>query len=278
MSRAMSAQWNSIRNELTRYIQSDEAARAFARAQQAQELLRAFDFPTIAIEFLDSDVASEETSDAVVTSLIKLAQAGTERRIAYAVLWLGLWRSLTSTYRHRMKIFSSRSELASAVSAHFHHQVNRLNLNRVNKVAATLIRNTARDVCRERSRCWKEDKRRVDMDVDDAIIEYYPHLLRKDDDHVVVDSRRALCSLADRPDHDLVLTVVVSGEPSKEAAVAAGISDEAVRKRVQRTLARVRRDLADPVPNGVIGQTRATDARSLIRARDTQKMAVGCPA
>jgi hypothetical protein len=239
MNRAMSAHWNSIRNDLSRYIQSDEAARAFARAQEAQQLLRVFNSPAMAVEFLDSGVASFETSDAVAASLIKLAQSGAERQVAYAVLWLGLWRPLTCIHRSRMKYFDSRSELASSIAAKFHYHVERMPLNRVNKVIPTLLKNTKRDVLRERKRVWDDDAHRVDIDVEAALVERYPELLRTDDDHVAIDTQRILCSLERHADR-VLLVAVLQGSSLSEAALSVGLSQEAARKRVQRARTRLR--------------------------------------
>jgi hypothetical protein len=243
MSRAMSAQWNSIRNNLNSYLNTNEAMEAFARAQEADESLRGFRSATVVTELLDANLGSFEARDATVASLVRLAQEGTEQQLAFAILWVGLWRPLCCIYRKRGRYFHSRDELASALSATFHEQVGRFNLAGVNIVTKTLLRNTERDLVRSRLRLLREANRQVDMDVDTALVRYRPMQLRAANQQLAIDVRRALRSIDSGSDRDVAFAAMTHAEPVNEVATKLGISHEAARKRVQRTLAQIREKL-----------------------------------
>jgi hypothetical protein len=239
----MSAQWNMIRESLSAYLDSQAAARAFVRAREDATELRGFQSPAVVVEFLGSGAGSFEAHDAVVASLVRLAQAGTEQQLAHALLWLGLWRALCAIHRRRRRCFDCQAELASSLAAIFHDQVGRLDLARVNVVIPTLLRNTERDLVRERSRAWRDRGRQVDVDLDTAWVRSgHASWLAE---HAVIDGKRAWYVMQRTPDRALVLAVVVGDEPASEAAIAFGISHEAARKRVQRSLGRLRRELDD---------------------------------
>jgi hypothetical protein len=237
----MSAQWNMIRQSLNVYLDSHAAMRAFVRAQEEATELRGFKSPAVVVEFLGSSAGSFAAHDAVVASLVRLVQAGIERQLAHALLWLGLWRPLCAIHQRRRRCFDCQAELVSSLAAIFHDQAGRLDLARVNVVIPTLLRNTERDLVRERSRTWRDRERHVDVDLDAASArsEIPVRLVAQD----AIDGWRAWCAIQRTPDHAMVLAVVVGDEPASEAAIAFGISHEAARKRVQRSLGRLRREL-----------------------------------
>jgi DNA-directed RNA polymerase specialized sigma24 family protein len=128
-------------------------------------------------------------------------------------------------------------ELASEVYWHFTRQVRRMDLGRVARVAATLVRNTERDLVRARRRT-RESEALEETDLP-ACSPVEPDLLTSAIERLlsVVDAR-------------LVLGSVTEGREWEQLAEDCGLSVAAARKRVQRALARTRTSLAGSVSTG----------------------------
>ena len=85
------------------------------------------------------------------------ASKGSARRVALALLLLGLWPGLDSIFRKRSPMFRPQAQdIELDIIDHFTAQVQRINLGRVSCLAATLVLNTEREVVdarlRERAR------------------------------------------------------------------------------------------------------------------------------
>jgi DNA-directed RNA polymerase specialized sigma24 family protein len=172
------------------------------------------------------------------------------------VLWLALWPALDAVYRRLSRHFRDAPEdLVSEMTEQFTIAARRADMGRIQRVAATLVRNAERNVRARLRQTWRERRRLVpscdeqgpdDRDemeggVGNGASGLSPlglptgigfhrevHLIREELLRLV--GNRA----------DLVVAVVILGEPQNEIAARLGISEAAGRKRVQRTLKRLR--------------------------------------
>ena len=133
-------------------------------------------------------------------------------------------------------------------------QIRRIDLGRVACLAATLVRNTERDLVdarvRERARAAKCDAVTPDaLAAPDAVDEPPPASpfglpAGQSDVAHVAGLRRWLLS-AVGPDADLIVDAVIHGRSRLDLAASRGISHAAARKRLERALARARHALIE---------------------------------
>jgi len=180
--------------------------------------------------FLVESNGDLDERDRVLAALLELSRRPATRETATALLWLALWPGLTAIYGRRRRRGTPQDDAVSAIAFAFTTQLQGLDLARVHRVAATLVRNTERiaiDLLRE-SECIPAagdvvDEVTAPVTFDDAL-----RSLRGDVHAVAGD------------DGDLVLAVAVVGESQAEVSARLGITADAGRKRYQRALARLR--------------------------------------
>jgi DNA-directed RNA polymerase specialized sigma24 family protein len=198
-----------------------------------------------------------DEKDRIYGALVRTVQArGPRSALAYALLWGGLWPGLDRVYRRRLRYFASEpEELCQELSLAFTRLVEAMNLQRVRRVAATLIRSTDREVMDERRRLLDELARRADDDASVPSVALAATVPDRDAGPLPVSLADELAKLRARflpiigADTDLLLAVVVLDMDQREAAARVDLTYEAARKRLQRAMSRLRAHLqaaADP--------------------------------
>jgi RNA polymerase sigma-70 factor (ECF subfamily) len=189
-----------------------------------------------------------DDKDQLYASLVRVAQtrAG-PARLAHALLWCGLWPGLDHVYQRQLQqVATNPEELTEAISVAFTTLVGRMDLSRVHRVAATLVRSTHRRVMDERRRAVHELNRMVGSSGGAAAVldgarreigESQPTGLSFAGE--LASLRSVLVPLVGA-DAELVLAVLVLDYDQHEVATRLGLSHEASRKRFQRALARIR--------------------------------------
>ncbi|MGN6108373.1 MAG: hypothetical protein ACTHU0_24920 [Kofleriaceae bacterium] len=234
----MRARWEELHAGLIRFITTLEADRQFVHARTAKSALARFDTASGLIEYLTRREADLDDKDLVYAALV----LGVQRRTSWAsfamhALWCGLWPGLDAIYRRRLRSFRGEpDELVSAICTTFTLLVNRVDLQRVRRVAATLTRSTEREVMRLRQRTWTWAARRVQLkevaessrDAPGSVVDVVG-LMTADSNTL---TRRWLRSVVGT-DADLFLAIVV-GQSQRELAVQLGLSHQVLRKRLQR--------------------------------------------
>ena len=82
-----------------------------------------------------------------------LVQRREHHELVSGLLWLGLWPGLDAVYRRRQRNFRGQpEELIAELADVFTGIIERLDLEVVHRVAATLVRSTARDLIDRRRR------------------------------------------------------------------------------------------------------------------------------
>ena len=80
-------------------------------------------------------------------ALLTVSQEDAQCDVAESMLWLALWPGLDAMYGRLWRHFKQApAELVSEIASRFTREINRIDLGRVNRIAATLIANIERDM------------------------------------------------------------------------------------------------------------------------------------
>ena len=257
----MCSTWERLRESLVRAMGSAAFLDSFRRATHIKPALGRFRDPTGLVDYLVGGGRDLDDKDAVYTALIELARAGgDEAKTAAALIWLGLWPGLDAVYRRRLawcpKTDCAEDDLVADVVSRFTHAVHSTGLRDGGRVAATLVRNTERDVKRARAREAKLAACREPLADHNnlcapasrstarhrAILPDLPAGLDSDAEFASLRERIGACA---GRDVDLVLAVAVGGYDLREMSERLGIEYEAARKRYARTIKRLRDSLEE---------------------------------
>lgn len=257
----MRARWEGLHAALIGSVTTLQAASHFRDLRGSEPLLARFESGSALLAHFTHREADLDDKDRLFAALIRAVQARAPwARLAHALLWCGLWPGLDRVYRRRVRYFrTDPDELTEAISVAFTMLVGRMDLARVHRVAATLVRNTDREIMDERQRVQDELARRVSVRRTAA---WSRMLASAPDAGVEPPAGRSLAGelVALREhlvpmigaDADLVLAVAVLDLDQHEAAKRLGITHDVARKRFQRALLRVRTQLAASSPTAAI--------------------------
>lgn len=209
-----------------------------------------------------ADRAAElDEKDQIYAALVRAVQArapGT--RVASAFAWCGLWPSLDRIYRRRMRYFGDDpDELTQVIWLSFTELVNRIDVARATRIAATLTRGTDRDVRKALRRARGEvanprpeqqraaalyAKREVTVTTETTDVPQVSELAAS-----AASFSRELAELRAEfvpllgSDADLLLAVLVLGMDQRSAAARMGLTYAAARQRLHRAVLRIRAHL-----------------------------------
>lgn len=186
------------------------------------------------------------TPDAKNAVLMALIEAGQQRSTladtATTLVLLALWPGLDAVRSWLRRFFPGRAEdLAAELVARVTVTIRMLDLARVRRLAATVLRNVERDIRRDLVRQSREAPRAMPVEDLLAAAPAIPGVLNADCIDPAV--RRDLAQELDHHigvDAGLVLLVAVDAFSQREAAEILGISHDTARKRNQRACARLR--------------------------------------
>lgn len=199
-------------------------------------MLSEFHDPPALLAFLRSDAHPERKNDVLRALVLARRDDDTIADVAFTLLCLGLWPGLDALRGRLLRHFRGQvDELDAEILARFADQVGRVRLDRVQRIAATLLRNVERDIRRDLSRQWSREKVTTDDDPDGPVAAASVVLPIP----AAGGALERLAFLVGR-DAPLVWLVVVGGCSQKEAAVVLGISHDAARKRFQRSMIELR--------------------------------------
>ncbi|HEY7372266.1 MAG TPA: hypothetical protein VIF57_08920 [Polyangia bacterium] len=233
-----------------RSIDGRESVESFEALRSEKPALAPFEEPAAVAAFLVRKENGLAERDRVLRCLVAEACVGTAKRIALALLILGLWPGLDAIFRKRRRLFQAQAhDLELEIVDQFIAQVQRVNLGRVSCLAATLVLNTEREVVdgriRECARAAKSDPVTADAIAAPAFDDEGPPPSRfalpfgQSDAQEVAALRRWLQSAVGQ-DADLVVNAVIHRRSRLALASALGISHAAARQRLARALGRAR--------------------------------------
>ena len=262
----MRAIWEALYASLVRSIRVEQAVRAFRELDRRPGELQRFAHPVDIIAYLHGMDGDLDAKDRVLAALVGMIQRGEERDLALALLMVGLWPGLDAAYRRRSRRERIEpGEVAAAMFDHFAAQAQRMDAAKVNRVAATLVRSTEREVAADLRR--QRTERGVDPD-SASDEELNPTAGSVFDVPAGIDAPwemdllRERISPVARVDAELVLAVAVAQFTQAEAGASLGILPDAARKRFQRATRRLLEWLSEDDDSEGRAQidTRPTDA------------------
>lgn len=249
----MRAPWEALHAGLDRSVRTVKANQVFEEIRRGSAALGRFVDVTSLLVHLTSKEGDLTEKNRIYGALVGAAQGGgAGGQLAISIAMLGLWPGLDRTFRRSIAFVDAETpeaaavELTAEISERFTILVGDTDLGKVNRVAASLVRGTFRDVLEARHQQWRDASRRGEMPEDDKIAG--PPLREPSDlglapghagDEELGAVRRWLETVIGR-DSELVMAVVVEGDNQREAADRIGLTHEAARKRFQTAMRRLR--------------------------------------
>ena len=243
----MRALWQQIHADFERTLTLHSSNTQFELLRRQHPVLDRFTDTIAVLDHLHSRNGDPGDKDLILATLVAAAQTRRgDRNVAATMVWLGLWPGLDNLYRRLWRFFrTDPNELASEIAARFTMGMLRADLSRINRVAATLITNVDRDIRDGLRRRWAEAATHEELPDPDEFASHASTsscfgLPAGTDPEVVAGFvHRALTDLIGS-DADIVVAVVMMGEGQRDVADRLGLGYDAVRKRYQRALARLR--------------------------------------
>jgi len=249
--------WEALHASLERSLETLEAREEFEAAGRRRAELRPFAGPGALVDHLTDPGGDLDAKDRVLARLVEIVQErGGDASVATTLLWLGLCPALDVIYwrsiRHHV---DDPGELVSELWDCFWLTVSRADLERINRVAATLVRNTERMLRGTRLRAREIEAQRDAMPDDNRLEDGEPGGRRDGSDRGIapglppeVEAERLRGVIAEvvGDDAERVIGAAIYGESQRELADRLGLTHEVARKRYQRALARLRAHLRPP--------------------------------
>ena len=245
----MRSLWLSLHERLVHSTETHSFQTHFEALRRSDDVLRPFAEPDALLEQLHGPDAGAEAKNRILAALVTAAQAGGSGEAAATMLWLALWPGLDAAYRRLLRFYASAPEdLVSEISGRFTAEIDRLDLARVQRIAATLTRNVERDIRRSLKARWADAAQRSDEAMDEVAPPPVPGAELFDlpngiDADVATDllTERLRAWIGD--DAAIVVAIAIVGESSHEVAARLGIDAAAVRQRYGRALRRLAEEI-----------------------------------
>jgi len=240
----MSFAWHEIRDHLIQSSSTLSFHRNFATIQQAREPLTRFQDPAALLDGLHRAGDDPEPKNLILSALIAAAHCdGPPSDCAVTILLLALWPGLDAIRRRSIwRRIGLPDDIASEVLARTTEAIRCLNLDRVNRIASTVLRNVERDMLRAHQREVERERADSDIDPDDL-----PTADSAADSVHFQDDLRQMIGA----DAALVTRVAIEGFSPAEVALEMCLTTAATRKRYQRATRRLRDLLKENAGPGV---------------------------
>ena len=234
--------WHEIHDHLMRDSSTLGFQNGFNAIRSEQPVLTRFHDPAGLLDALHHSASSTDEKNALLRALIEATQGdGTAADCAVTLMLLALWPGLDAIFRRAMcRRLGSAGEVSYEVLARATEAIRCLDLNRVNRIAATILQNIERDLIRARRREFAVQKLHVAFDLSDAAADPVASEPQASPDRLHRDLVRLVGA-----DSTLVMRVAVDGASQGEVAAELGLTAAAARKRYQRALRRAREKLSD---------------------------------
>jgi RNA polymerase sigma-70 factor (ECF subfamily) len=233
----MSIAWHEIRDHLMFSSSTLRFQHTFDELRRSSEPLAHFADPAAVLDTLHVGCRAPDDKNRLLVALVAAAQSGgAASDCALTLMLLALWPGLDAVRRRSIwRRIGTGDEVASEILARASEAIRSLDLQRVNWIAATILRNIERDLIRTRQREDRHQSLRCEADpneipADGEVLsgDAIPELLHRDLVRII------------GTDADLVIRVAIDGFSQAEVASEMGLSEAATRKRYQRATRRLR--------------------------------------
>jgi len=233
----MSIAWHEIRDHLMFSYSTLGFQHTFDELRRSSEPLAHFADPAAVLDTLHVGCRAPDDKNRLLVALVAAAQSGgAASDCALTLMLLALWPGLDAVRRRSIwRRIGTGDEVASEILARASEAIRSLDLQRVNWIAATILRNIERDLIRTRQREDRHQSLRCEADpneipADGEVLsgDAIPELLHRDLVRII------------GTDADLVIRVAIDGFSQAEVASEMGLSEAATRKRYQRATRRLR--------------------------------------
>lgn len=238
----MAFAWHEIRDHLMHSSSTLSFQRSFDAIRRAHSPVIQFRDPAALLDGLHRGSDDPNGKNLILSALIDAAQGdGRASDCALTMLLLALWPGLDAIRRRAIwRRLGSADEVASDVLARTTEAVRGLDLGRVNRIAATVLRNVERDMIRARQRDVACENLTSDIAPDDVPAEQAGQQHAVEDAHLQDDLRKLIGA-----DTVLVIRVAIQGFSQVEVALELGLTEAAARKRFQRAMRKLRAALEE---------------------------------
>ena len=233
----MSIAWHEIRDQLMRSSSTLNFQRNFDEIRSSSEPLRCFGDPAALLDALHAGCRPSDEKNQLLVAMVGAAQFGGEASdCALTLMLLALWPGLDAVRRRSIwRKIGTSDDVASEILARASEAIRGLDLQRVNWIAATILRNIERDLIRTRQREDRHQSRRSETDPDEIPIDAEALQTTSSPAMLHGDLVRIIGT-----DAALVIRVAIDGFSQAEVATELGLSEAATRKRYQRATRRLR--------------------------------------
>jgi len=240
----MSFAWHEIRDHLMHSSSTLSFQRSFDTIRRTRDPVAPFRDPAALLDGLHRRPGDPNRKNLILSALVEAAQGdGPASDSALTVLLLALWPGLDAIRRRSIwRRIGSADEIASNVLARTTEAIRGLGLERVNRIAATVLRNVERDIIRARQREAERESAASDIDPDDVPADQAGQQPAPEGAHLQDDMRKLIGA-----DAALVIRVAIEGFSQAEVAIELGLSEAAARKRYQRAMRKLR-DALQEIP------------------------------
>lgn len=234
----MSLAWHAIHDNLLHSSRTLTFQRHFDLIRRTGVGLAALGDPAALLDALHRQAARPDIKNDWLKVLVRAAQGDkAEADTALTLLLLALWPGLDAIrWRSLRRRIGTAADITSEILARTTEALRCLDLDRVNWIAATVLKNIERDMVRD-TRSEAQRQRVTSNVVPEDVA---------DERDASSDDLGASILFADVEklvggDATLVIRVAVEGFTRAEVALDLGLSEEATRKRYQRATLKLRR-------------------------------------
>ena len=233
----MSFAWHEIRDHLMQSSSTLSFQRSFDAIRRDQGPVLTFRDPAALLDALHQKTGSSDQKNLILAGLVRAAHAdGQTGDCALTLMLLALWPGLDAIRRRCVwRKIGPAEDIAADILGRTVETLRGLNLQRVNWIAATVLRYVERDILRAHLREDSRQKQHCDTDPDEVATNIESGEAANGEAELIRDMQALVGA-----DLTLVIRVAVEGFTQAEIAIELGLTEVAARKRYQRATKRLR--------------------------------------
>lgn len=248
----MRSLWGVLKQSLAQSIRSLESTHKFQTLREKRPEVRRFDEPVALVDYLTGRGRDFEAKDLILEALVETVQSTDDlSELAQSLLWLGLWPALDAVYHRCKRLFPGDPErIVSEIGDRFSTVIATADLSKINRLAATLVRNTEREIRADYVDSETVKALRLDFSEGDMTARTDELDRPREPTNFGITpgmtAEQQVAAIRDwltgvvGDDADLVLGATIYGESHREVGARLGLTHAAARKRFQRAMVRVR--------------------------------------